>query len=362
MEAAVCSSAGPGPFSPDTDVAVLQEYAARDREAALAVAPVALRVYRRRGREALERGAFRRFGERVGLSAAHVMRLVHLGMALERFGGLDDLVRDGRVPVEAGGTMGEVVKESGVLREGDRWLEWAQTMSTQELRSLYLRRRDEARSGEAVYTVVGHLNPVEKDDLDRCRVLVSRSGKQVASIGRTMGVLASDWRRLHDPLLRPEGKRRVPPTRGVPGRYVPRDVDRQVRARSGDRCQGPFCDNAIWLQRSHRRAHAKGGDREADNLDLLCDACHKQYEAGLFRITGEPGSPVFLTPDGRPLHRRIPYRAGRDPEAARRLDEALANAARRRPEGTRQGAPPRRRRARSTDRDHAPPAAPDSSS
>jgi hypothetical protein len=311
-------------------------------------------VFRRKGPAGSERGAFRRFAERLGLSAAHAMRLVHLGMGMEEYATLGERVRDGFIPVESGATLGEVVSEKGVVRPGDQWLEWAETLSTYALRQLFYERRDEARTGQSVYSVTAYLTPDGMADLRRCRALVSRRAHELATMGQTVAVIAHDWRQEHDPLLQTPGKRRLPPTDTIPdSRYVPAEVDREVRARSDDGCRGPFCDNDVWVQRSHRKAHAKGGNREASNLDLLCDACHKQYEAGLFRIDGPPGAPIFTTPDGKPLERRVGYRSGDDPAAAARYREALANyreapsSRLSRDSGRGRGAPP--------DRDHGPP-------
>src|SRR5262245_5546939 len=139
-------------FPADPDLATVQEYAARERDAALAVAPLVLRLYQREGPAGSEKGAFRRLAELVGLSAAAAMRLVHLAIALQKFAPLEDLVRTGRVPVDSAATLGEAVSEPGLVRPEEPWLEWAQTTSSWELRRLFLRRRDVARSGGSVYT------------------------------------------------------------------------------------------------------------------------------------------------------------------------------------------------------------------
>src|SRR5689334_7856598 len=89
----------------DPDIALVQEYAAREREAAVSIAPVVLRVYRREGPAGSERGAFRHLAERLGLSAAHAMRLVNLGIAIEKLPVLRVNVCDGVVPIETGATL-----------------------------------------------------------------------------------------------------------------------------------------------------------------------------------------------------------------------------------------------------------------
>jgi hypothetical protein len=237
-------------------------------------------------------------------------------------------------------------------------------MSTRQLHRDYVQRRDEKTAGEAVYTVIAHLTPAAVDDLARCRVLVSRSLKRAASNGQTIAVIAQEYRRRHDVLLASPGKRRVPPTSGVAGRYVPAEVDREVRARSGDGCGFPLCDNEIWVDRAHHAPHRKGGDREAANLVLLCKRHHKLFDFGRFRIRGTPEHPLFFTPDGRPIDGRTPHLVGDDPLAAAREGEAVAKLLEKAPQrpaappdDPEPPTPPKAGRARSSprERDHGPP-------
>jgi hypothetical protein len=237
-------------------------------------------------------------------------------------------------------------------------------MSTRQLHREYVRRRDEKFASEAVYTLIAYLTPVAMDDLARCRVLVSRSLKRAASSGQTIAVIAQEYRRRHDVLLATPGERSVPHTGDVPGRYVPAEVDREVRARSGDGCRFPLCDNEIWVDRAHHVPHREGGDREASNLHLLCKRHHKLFDLGRFFIRGTPENPLFFTPDGRPIDGRRPYFAGDDRLAAARESEAVAKlletASRAPPrpdDDPKPPTPPVAGRARSSppERDHGPP-------
>ena len=181
----------------------------------------------------------------------------------------------------------------------------ARTLSTRRLRHLVQHRRDETRAGEEVTLVTAYVTLPVKDDLDRAVVLTSRRAHMRLTLGQTLGMVVNDWLDDHDELRRTEGTRRLPDTTtipggpaGPPGRSVPAEVNREVRRRSDDRCIVPFCDNGIWLHRSHRVPHAEGGSREADGLDLLCGFHHALYEKGLLRITGPADDPEGDRPSG----------------------------------------------------------------
>src|SRR5439155_10575631 len=152
----------------------------------------------------------------------------------------------------------------------------------------------------------------------RARELASRTAHEVLTMGQTLGVVVGDWLDDNDPLRGTPGKRRLADTSTIPGsRYVPAEVDREVRARSGDRCVVPLCDQRIWVHRSHRVPHAEGGSREAGQLDLLCDYHHVLYERGDICITGPAEAPVITSRDGRPLDERDPLIARGRPTASR---------------------------------------------
>jgi hypothetical protein len=172
---------------------------------------------------------------------------------------------------------------------------------------LFARRRDEARAGESVTPVTAYVTERVLDDLERARTLISRKAHAPLTMGQTLAIIVDDWLARHDPLRTTPGARRLPDTTVLPDRrYVPAEVDREVRARSGDRCMVPFCDSGTWVHRSHRVAHRDGGNREAAGLDLLCDYHHRLYEGGLMRIEGPADAPVFTDQNGRAIDGRIP--------------------------------------------------------
>jgi hypothetical protein len=96
----------------------------------------------------------------------------------------------------------------------------------------------------------------------------------------------------------------MPDTTGRPGRHVPAEVKRTVRARQGGRCAVPFCDNSVYLEHAHLKAHRLGGSREADNLPGLCRKHHDQLDKGYIRFSGTVDQPKFTTYDDRDLSQR----------------------------------------------------------
>ena len=100
------------------------------------------------------------------------------------------------------------------------------------------------------------------------------------------------------------GERRCPPTSLVDGRYVPMAVRREIFERQGHECAVPFCSNTMFLEMAHLWAHASGGDREADNLVLLCSLHHFFLDSGTIRLVGTAASPRFFDRRGEDLAKR----------------------------------------------------------
>ena len=230
----------------------------------------------------------------------------------------------GTIPVASAAVLGEVVAVELSLRpelnlpgmDGSlpavpvdgAWFTLARARSTREFQRVFLRRREEARVGGPVTKFVAYVTLAVHDDLTRARTLASRKATHALSMGQTLGVVVGDWLAANDPMRKTPGTRRVPDTTTVPtSRYVPAEVDRHVRLRTDDRCAVPFCDATMWLHRSHRVAHRDGGNREAEQLDLLCPYHHFLYESGRIRINGPADAPVVTDAHGRPSTERRPW-------------------------------------------------------
>jgi hypothetical protein len=269
------------------------------------------------------------FAERCGMAAQEARRLLDLGRALDAYPGLEADVRAGLVPVASAAVLGEISMEPEVVQHGVDWVALARSETTRDFRRAFLRRRDEIRAGAPVEPVTLYVTSATREEFGRARDLASRRARCPLTLGEAISVVVSEWLREHDPLRRAEGTRRVPDLSSDPGsRYVPAEVDRAVRARSGDVCIVPFCGHALWLERSHRVAYARGGGQEAANLDLLCGVHHELYEEG------HPGS------QGRPMLRSSPIATGatspsevRTPASTRPHDRAGERGARQRMNG-----------------------------
>lgn len=254
------------------------------------------------------------FAEMNGLSAYEAREWTRLDRAVTTNPALEAEVVSGTIPVASAATLGDIAAEPELTRPDDRWVEWAKSKSTRDFRRLFARRRDESRAGESVSQVTAYVTLGVREDLERAGELTSRKAHEVLTLGQTLGIVVGDWLDDHDPLRKTPGTRRLPDTSQIPGsRYVPAEVDREVRARSEDRCNVPLCTAAFWVQRSHRVPHREGGSREAGQLDLLCDYHHRLYEAGLLRIDGTADAPVFTDARGNRIDERHPFAGDRGP-------------------------------------------------
>jgi hypothetical protein len=243
-------------------VAEFRAMAAERRRVALRGAR-AVAALRRTGAHFHEGAAsLAQFGEMNGLSGWEVRELERLAQALEADPSLEaDIVR-GTIPVGSAAVLGQVSEWPAQAREADPWRAWAETLTTRELRRRFHRRRDELRTGEGVIEVTLYVTRKIRAAMDRARELASRRVHVPLTLGQTMGIVLEEWLATRDPLEQEPGTRRLPDTSGIPGsRYVPAEVDREVRARSDDRCRVPFCDHAFWVHRSHRVPHRDGSGR-----------------------------------------------------------------------------------------------------
>ena len=88
----------------------------------------------------------------------------------------------------------------------------------------------------------------------------------------------------------------MPDTATLPdSRYVPAEVRREIRRRSGGWCSVSTCDCRIFLQGVHDEPHWKGGSREAGNLDPMCGMHHTLLDLGYLRRVPGQNPPVFRT-------------------------------------------------------------------
>jgi hypothetical protein len=247
-----------------------------------------------------------------GLSGASAHEIELLGRALWQrpLDPIEADVASGRIRIENAAVLGRFDADDDLLRQGDRWLEWARTLRPREFLRKYRERVDEVRQGRPVRALTVFLSHEGMDDFEAARRVASRSARIGLTAGQTVDVLVDEYLERHHPLYQRAGlgeragARRAADTatdlETTPGsRYISLEVRRAVLRRNGDRCAVPFCHRDTFVHFSHRRPHRRGGSREADNLDLLCDRHHALFEQGLIRIEGTPDAPVFKTPLGR---------------------------------------------------------------
>ncbi|MDH3439268.1 MAG: HNH endonuclease [Gammaproteobacteria bacterium] len=82
-------------------------------------------------------------------------------------------------------------------------------------------------------------------------------------------------------------------------RIVPKAIQRAVRARDGNYCTFPGCNNRRFLDCHHVEHWSNGGETSLDNLMLLCTRHHTLVHEGGFRIEKDyRDNWFFVKPDG----------------------------------------------------------------
>jgi len=262
-------------------------------------------------------------GERHGVSAIETRALLDLGRALPTQPLLEQQVADGRITVAAGAIVAQALSRPELQEGEDDWIEWARTRPTRALARELRRREEKARNGgRPVVPIPAFVSLDTRDDLYRSRVVASRKAGRSLSLGETLGVVCDHYLDTFDEERVSPGERRCPPTALVNGRYVPRAVRREIFERQGQQCAVPMCEHTMFLEKAHLVAHASGGDREAENLVLLCSLHHFFLDTGVLHIVGTAAKPRFFDEKGRDFATRYDpggmfneRRAARPPDA-----------------------------------------------
>lgn len=295
---------------PEGTRVLLDEFAAAARarrEADLRLARVLTRLARTHGWESVGCASAAELGERHALPGPEVRGLLDLGRVIAEDQVLEREVETGKIPVAAAACVSKVLAEPAFLRDDDDWIGWARYQSISALRHRVRRRLEEARCGNTpVVEVTVCVQPKARDEFGRARVVASRREKRSLTTGETFELVVGHYLDSFDELRTDPGARRTPPTSMVAGRYVPMAVRREIYERQGQRCAVPLCDHVVFLEMAHLVAHVSGGDREADNLVLLCSRHHRQFDAGEIRLSGSAASPQFQDFSGHPLSRTSP--------------------------------------------------------
>jgi hypothetical protein len=261
--------------------------------------------------------SFAEFGERRGGSSSEAAMVLALGYALERWPELEAALLDGTVSEASASRMGMLAKRPHLLREDDEWVAWARGESEKAFARRVRERREEGRTGgKPVVERTFYVTTKGASRFDEARKLASRKAERVLTEGEALETISDHYLDCFDLRRGKPGKRRMPHTATIEDRRLRKpaaEVLRAILERTGDRCAVPFCPNEIFVENSHRRAHASGGAREREDLDRLCVVHHDMYHQGLVRITGPADDPRFSTADGRSLGERAGFATSGDP-------------------------------------------------
>jgi hypothetical protein len=245
------------------------------------------------------------FGERHGASAREARELVALARALPAYSDLAGDLDAGRVSLQSAATLGRLAQRAerveGVPFEPTEWAKRAREEPARDLTRHVDEWLESQRIGARPITVTAHLSAKGMEDFEKSREIASQKARRVLSVGETVEQLASYYREAFDLTCKTPKERRLPDTETIPTeRYVAAQVRRTLALRQRG-CAVPRCPNRIFVEMSHRVAHAAGGSREARNLDHLCSYHHAMYEQGLLRIEGPTDAPRFYDVRGREI-------------------------------------------------------------
>jgi hypothetical protein len=148
----------------------------------------------------------------------------------------------GRVTLDAASSLDRVLSDPAVQGPHSRstWVYWAKTESARRLRNRVESRLRELRTGERVHETTLHLTSKGRDDLERSCVVLGDRARRSFSESEAVEVLADYFLEREDSRRKARGTRRVGDTLVNRSRAIPAEVERAVRARSGNRCEVPF--------------------------------------------------------------------------------------------------------------------------
>lgn len=285
---------------------------------------------------ALDCASIEEYGVRLGLTPHDARSLVDLGRALDLPSGAgepstgcatgtpppangeDALAARGNSPTVADAVLagamsvpqatlaGRLISKPELLHEGENAVAIATSQPARRVHALIREREEEAAQQQAVTSLALAVSLPARENFGRARAVASEQAGTMLTEGETFALVVNHYLDDFDPLRQGEGERRLPDTAELPGRrYIPADARRQVRARSGDRCEVPACGRNVFLEFAHIRPHRAGGSREAADLLRLCHGHHVLLDAGRIRFDGwDDDRPCFRDAGGRRLSER----------------------------------------------------------
>jgi hypothetical protein len=230
----------------------------------------------------------RHLGTMLGYTEGETKVLALAGAALEAAPYLSERILRGSLTLEAAAVLGRVLRDERYQKEGDDWLGLAETLSLGDLKKKVRERVVEVDEEEPTSSMTVVMTSSGREKFERARGIACRKHGKVLDEGKTVEVLSDHYLDSFDEERKVPRKRRMPDTSDHPGRTVPAEVRREVldRARENGwvRCAYPGCQEWIFLELTHGKAHAEGGSREADNIDPLCGFHHDEKDSGLIKF------------------------------------------------------------------------------
>jgi hypothetical protein len=217
------------------------------------------------------------YGARFGYSPKEAADLAAVGAALEIAPAMEESLLSGRLTFDAAAAVARLLVRPEFAGQHGAWVRLAESTDFAELKRRIRKALAEAERREPVVPKTVMLTEGDEKDFLDARGLASKREGRPLSEGETIGVLSRHYLETFDPLRAKPGRRRVPDTATVDSRYVPVAVRRAVWARTGGRCAVWGCPNRKGLQFAHLDPHRAGGDREADNIVLLCGLCRYRH-------------------------------------------------------------------------------------
>jgi hypothetical protein len=271
------------------------------RRAQLAAAEALQEIEVTRHWSAVDMASLSEFGSRHGSSGAEVATLLRVHQAVTARPDLKEDLIEGRISLEAVAALRDVVLDPTLQHPGEDLIALAAELPARQIARIVRRRVAERREGGPVVEVTVHLGGKDRDNLERARVVASRKANRMLNQSETVATALKTYLDVNDPRCVTPGTRRMPDTRGRPGRAVPEEVSRALDFQFAGRCAVPHCEHMVWTHRAHLLAKWRGGSQELDNLILLCPRHHKMLDRGQISIVGEPGRRRFMARGGTDL-------------------------------------------------------------
>ncbi|MDA1193633.1 MAG: hypothetical protein O2894_00450, partial [Planctomycetota bacterium] len=256
------------------------------------------------------------YGRLVGFDGRRAREYAAAGRVIERHSPAAQALLSGVIGIEALAALEplftqadlRLLDEEGKQLDDAATLAWAAVRPEREIRDAVMRRKEEVRAQAVIVSRTLHLTRQGARDLERTRVLVSRSERRPLSMSEAAACAFREFVARHDSLERSAGSRRLPamPRRADGQRHpraIPAEVKRQLMRTYGDVCAIEGCDHDIWLENAHHVPHALGGGNELEDQQRICAVHHRMKDHGELRWVplGGPDTSQghYLTPEGR---------------------------------------------------------------